>query len=1421
MGPNRPCPLSHKPLLYSVLTSSNPPLASRATPGQAEAQPIQQSASPHKQPGAVLMANAASGSNGYSSVSKILSTHHPGTSQSSAVSFGQSQRMTHRPPGFTKFQYKLLLMEMEAVNEGLSRTQLTPDRLSVALSVLLTKQMQPSQVLKVPQYVKYKAEGPECGQDFCRLGCVCSSLQHLNRGPLHCRRPECMFGCSCFKPMTNMEHVVQPRPGSHANKLWNRSIDDPDPLFSPRAAPLCLVPVKAVKCSSASRPTQMKSSQIREEDKSAVYRYFESMMTCARVRAFNSEPPPEVTMEPKIPDTSTPNTTAKPRQRTTDSPKMYHRTIMTLKKTAGQTSQGSTSGETEARKQIEIQSACQWNKDRKKVLETLCRRMNQNKLSRRFCIGPYRIRPVAKIFMKKPSGSIVTYRLHISKPSEASDDDEDESDDSDEETHADKSLDGDGDAEEEGGQMEEPEMRFGVTPFLSGVLPAGKLRARTKPVGCQASGLIQVNGKSYNQARLLLGNVGCLHPANRLAAYVTGRLHAPADIPHKTSEKSDPTNKTSTLGALLAMAAGTVVPPIITAKKTTELKIPAQPPVQLSKPDSWRKASITTPQHSQKPLTINPFHAFVPGQRSSVNPFQHSSMSSPVSLTVSPSLKTPSFLGKSGTYSFRIFPPANQLTGDQKLPGVTLPGGFTLIELPKPGADGAAPQSESVNNTNTARVDKAPALKDALCSFGHVAADSKANLLGVGTCTGAKDTCTGAKVLLSSRSVEPGSSHELMCDEKMPSDESDEVSCKQEDSNLDLPTEYSSSDTSDYCGEGDEDEEVVDIETVEEGRQGMAIAQLKEAVRKALQESRDSSDDFASSRELSIQDHRVDEHVEPESKRKRENHTWLERRRRSEQRVLFDKLQTVLQSDPRAPRLRLLSLALKEIHNLVETSRYLEEKKRRLMRLQSVYVKELSLLSGKSDTLIKQKLTQICDRQKTKESFLFSHLLQRRAADLQTATPQSKLRPTPLLQPDFFIAPSNPHSTADQNSVDLTPTPPSLPLPVSSPAPAELTAPSLLAENQPGDPGASAQDSVTKPQTECKPATPEVTAAQDRTSPVSSTPSSNSVQLSQRFTLPLIRSKTGRIILPSSLKPTGQGFYTLMVVNTKQKGQDGEASMQPSDVDSSKNQEKSFSKSDHPLDSEISLISEEGTTVQSSHSEPKGSGVTTPLAELALLNKSIFRPSVALLTAENSQEGGAVVSLNKTLAAASLSLNPVHQVPTHVEPEPDPSPPVVRRGRGRPRKNSVTPVSHSGKRTVVEDTSKSVISLRTEKKQSEKIASEVVKDTPGVVSDSLVPAKRARGRPRKNKSAQLCSPPGMRATRSSSKSNEDSPVRLYHRSKSRDVKLKGSPAANTLFRDVNTSRPLTRGALGKDFPSAKKRSWIDIEKELDPELESE
>lgn len=127
-----------------------------------------------------------------------------------------------------------------------------------------------------------------------------------------------------------------------------------------------------------------------------------------------------------------------------------------------------------------------------------------------------------------------------------------------------------------------------------------------------------------------------------------------------------------------------------------------------------------------------------------------------------------------------------------------MPGGFTLIQLPKPEADGDAQLSETVNTANMAGMDKPLSQRDALFNFGHLAAGLDADWLGL-------DTLKEGKDLSSSRSVEPGSSPELICDEKMPSDESDEANSRQVESNLDIASEGLSSDSSDYCGEGDKD----------------------------------------------------------------------------------------------------------------------------------------------------------------------------------------------------------------------------------------------------------------------------------------------------------------------------------------------------------------------------------------------------------------------------------------------------------------------------------------------------------------------------------------------------------------------------------------------------------------------------------------
>ncbi|KAK2856449.1 hypothetical protein Q5P01_005184 [Channa striata] len=1452
VGANRPCPLSYKPLLYSALTSPPPPLASPANPDQTSSQ---QSRASQKHPEA-------------ENVSPGLSRYNPRVNQKSTVTFGHNQGMAQRPIILSKFQVKLLQMEIGALNEGLSRTQLTPDRLSVALSVILTKETLPSQVLKVAQYPNHKAARPECGQEFCRLGCVCSSLQLHNRGPLHCRRPECMFGCTCFKrritkqmslgdsehhtypvySMTNMEHAVQPRPGSHANKLWNCNIQDvdPEPLLVPNG-PQSLVVSKVPKRSTGKHSTEL----IREEDKDPVYKYLESMMTCARVREFNSKPPPVLTIEPKMADPSTSTTATKLQKTATDNlPKQYYRTISTVKKTAKNTSQESTASESEARKQIQIQSGCEWNKDRKMVLDALCRRLNQNMLSQHFYVGPYSIRPLTRISMRKPSGSIVTYRVHISKQSNVSESDEDEFYDSDEEMHNKESFDGDLDAEEEENQIEESEMQFGITPFLSGILPAGRLRARTKPLGCQAHGLIQVNGKSYNHARLLLGSMGSLHPANRLAAYITGRLDAPGKIFHKYLQKKDPTEENNIEGTLHIKAAGTVVPPVITAKKTMDLKTPSQTPVQLFQPDSLRKGSVTMMLHSQNSSTSNPAQSSISNQQSSVSHIQNSSVSSPVSLTVSPSLKTPSFLGQSGTYSFRICPPSNQSTKGQTVTGVTLPGGFTLIQLPKPGGDEIAKKSETVNTTD---VGKDPLQKDAFSNFGQSAiANSDENWLSLETPNEVKD-------LPSSLKEEPSSSFEVKCDKNIPSYESNKANNRRLQSNLDITSEDWSSISSDCSGEGDEDEETVDIETVEEVKQKMAIAKMKEAVTKALKQSRESGN-FGSGREHDIQVALDNEHDECKGETRRMNHVALERQRRSEQRTLFDKLQTVLKSDPRAPRLRLLSLALKEIRTLVETSKYLEKQKKSLMQLQSVYMKQLSLLSGKSEKLIKNKLKEICERQKMREKTMkwrlyFSNLLQSKAALLQAISPEERFQPTLLEESDGFIPPplaglQNSYKTAAPNSVHqlmsmLQPklfkgsaqstvhtdklSPPSLQKTVSAPVELHVTvAPKPQSKLEDLQKISGSQTQVTTPNSLSQVSTLQLTVTPDAVS--SSKP--KSAKSPQPFTLPLIRSKTGRIILPSSLKPTGKGFYTLTIMNPKRNGEENEprssANIQPSKDDSSKNEEKSLSGSEQPSDPKSTPILEDDKTT-SSNFDSKPSITAHILQHTNAVNKSNCGPSLAVQAPENCHKGGKASGLKKPLAAACLNFRYVRPNPNTPKAELDPNPPAGRRCRGRPRKNPGPLVGDKNKRAVVDETRKSVSESESlvvaEERQSEKNPLEEAKkqaeDNTGMVSDvsdNPVPVKRGRGRPPKKK-PKLSSPQLAQARSSSSKFNEDSPVRLACKFKRPNNKPMASPAETLLVGNMNTSRPLTRGALGKDFPSAKKRSWKDIEKELDPELE--
>ncbi|XP_028296033.1 MAX gene-associated protein isoform X2 [Gouania willdenowi] len=1141
----------------------------------------------------------------------------------------QSPGVTQKP-GLIKILRKMLQMEAGALNRGLLGTKLTQERLTVALSVMLTKQTEYGHVVRVAEFPTKEDIVPACTMDFCRLGCVCSSLQTTRRRRLHCGRTECMLGCTCFKrrikkhltaveceqqilpvySLTYSENLGPPRPGCHSNELWNSSMadTDPEPHFSYSSSSLSLI--KGQKHNiQLQHPVP---PEMPDEDKDPVYKYFESMMTCARVREFNSKPPPELTIEPKMvaPPTSTPKVKTEDTMDT--QPKDDTKNQPVIQKSE-KTSPGAGYNVNKARTKIQILSTCSWDEDRIMVLKALCERMSQNRLDKDFYIGPYCVNPINKVLIQKPNGKLVTYRVRISKQSKDSDSEEYE--------HGDNKEDLDD------GLVYEQEETFAVTPFMRGVIPAGKLKAVKKTPGADTQGLVQVNDKSYSQARLLLGNIGSLHPANRLAAYVTGRLPAPS-----ISQKIPGQPKSNSAGSLHKKPEEPVVQPAPSTSNSTGVKSTPK----LSAPDLGKIGLNTC---SQPPPQINPKLYPLSSTVSNQHGFS-TILQSPLSLTVSPSLKSPSFLGDKGTCSFRIFPPSIEGSSNQRLPGVSLPGGYTLIQLSGPEADVNPVLPKTTGKT----------------SVGHLAAEP-------GECRFSQAHTKQPHFETLSKGG-PGSSIKMILDEKVSAGVSEASDNSLAGKQVEPLLVDSSSDSLD---ESEEDDEFVDIETIEES-QVMAVSRIKKASHELIRE--DESDEYDA---------------------KRNTHTVVERLRRCEQRILFEKLQTVLRKDDKTPKLVLLSEAREEIESLVVTSKILVKMKRMLTAVQSAHVKKLSLLSGKSETQIRNKMLEISLKQKMRMRTdtlrpSFSRLGQFQAVAQQATSPVS----APTLHQKLSTAvPSSSQSLSEFKHSER----PDMPNDKSDESERQAT------KDKDGD---SSETKIT------------------------------SQGPSKFFSFPLVRSKNGRIILPSCMQQLGKNLVTFRLVKFKKTGEGVKS-------DSPENLETNTSASDPQLDAVFPLSENQSASTN---------------------NQSILVPSMEMFTGTDGDQSKPIVYLE---SSTSPKDGPISGGKRYFMIKPD------------LRHNKISTL-------VKQNVEKSKTNAANEDR--------LTKNHPH--------AKRRRGRPPKRKSDLESSGPVKKANKALSKDKKDRTVSY--------TKFPGEPSK---------SRPLTRGSLGKDFPSAKKQSWIDLERELE------
>ncbi|XP_024423822.1 MAX gene-associated protein isoform X8 [Desmodus rotundus] len=497
----------------------------------------------------------------------------------------QQQQQGTRPPGLSKSQVKLMDLEDCALWEGKPRTYITEERADVSLTTLLTAQ---ASLKTKPIHTIIRKRAPPCNNDFCRLGCICSSLALEKRQPAHCRRPDCMFGCTCLKRKVvlvkggsktkhfqrkaahrdavcydtlgdeqreeeegvreeeeqlkekkkrkKLEYTIcetEPEQPVRHYPLWVKVEGevDPEPVYIP--TPSVIEPTKPLllpqpevsstvkgKLLTGIKParsyTPKPNPVIREEDKDPVYLYFESMMTCARVRVYERKkeehrqlsPSPSF-HQPSSCHSSPKNYNAKeldaeqqPLKPITsdledDSDKSQEKS---WKSSCNEGESSSTSyvhqrspgGPT---KLIEIISDCNWEEDRNKILSILSQHINSN-MPQSLKVGSFIIELASQ---RKSRGEknppVYSSRVKISMPSCQDQDD-----------MAEKSGSETPDGPLSPGKMDDispvqtdaldsvRERLHGGKglPFYAGLSPAGKLVAYKRKPSSSTSGLIQV-----------------------------------------------------------------------------------------------------------------------------------------------------------------------------------------------------------------------------------------------------------------------------------------------------------------------------------------------------------------------------------------------------------------------------------------------------------------------------------------------------------------------------------------------------------------------------------------------------------------------------------------------------------------------------------------------------------------------------------------------------------------------------------------------------------------------------------------------------------------------------------------------------------------------------------------------------------------
>uniref|UniRef100_A0A8C6L288 T-box domain-containing protein n=1 Tax=Nothobranchius furzeri TaxID=105023 RepID=A0A8C6L288_NOTFU len=457
-------------------------------------------------------------------------------------------------PTVTRALLRQKELENGVVWEGCDPTSITKERAAIALTSLFTQTGFVSEDPTAPVQLPQKRALP-CQNDFCRLGCVCSSLSY-NPRISHCGRPPCMFGCSCLKQkvvlLKNLDSSDSSTPSHHdkakkrkkkkkkkkkrrmkmayvlkeadsvtqsvkrVRTLWRRNVEDtdPEPTYNP---------IIALPSSSPDKPTCSRKHQFILPVVFSVV--FSNSGLCLMEVFLSSSATKKAQQDQGSLVKSTQNP---PAERT---PKPARRLF--------------------------IMADCKWdcNEDRSLVLKKLCRLMAREQLDKWFWFKKYLISPINKTLVKTGFRPYIQYTVQVSAPSLKKKQDavpEKEATKGNQKNVKSSTL------------HEQVSRNLSLMSDMTAMIITGTLLV-DKMHPWEFFICLQVNGKLYPLANIHVDGMGASHPANHLVTFLTG--HVGSQSQSYVSSKA-PNSGPAPITALSASSDPAASTPTITTTST-------------------------------------------------------------------------------------------------------------------------------------------------------------------------------------------------------------------------------------------------------------------------------------------------------------------------------------------------------------------------------------------------------------------------------------------------------------------------------------------------------------------------------------------------------------------------------------------------------------------------------------------------------------------------------------------------------------------------------------------------------------------------------------------------------------------------------------------------------------------------------------